>query len=210
MWHTIGAGGAMKVPQTGTLPPYSRSPQWRGCLGQAAWKWPLILEPRWITSERAVGSASLMVDHPTLVKMTQCKRFLWCTSCLPQHPCHIVVNCSTWWHQRTITENTYSLHCKVPTWRTFQVCFGNFSSLQVLSDPIAFPVAWHFEWEVQFHPLDSHILLDLRGWSIQYYPLAVKFVSKLDYYYFGYFHPISLFFDNENKYFSGWPKRYFG
>ena len=31
----------------------------------------------------------------------------------------------------------------------------------------------------------------------------VKFFSKLNYYFFGYFHPINIFFDNKYKYFSG-------
>ena len=36
---------------------------------------------------------------------------------------------------------------------------------------------------------------------------TVKFFSK---FYFGYFDPINIFLDNKNKYFSGWPRRYFG
>ena len=39
---------------------------------------------------------------------------------------------------------------------------------------------------------------------------SVKFFSKLNNLFFGYFDPINIFFDNKNKYFSGWPKRYFG
>ena len=32
---------------------------------------------------------------------------------------------------------------------------------------------------------------------------TVNFFSKLNYYFFGYFDPINIFFDNKNKYFSG-------
>ena len=34
--------------------------------------------------------------------------------------------------------------------------------------------------------------------------------SKLNNLFFGYFDPINIFFYNKNKYFLGWPKRYFG
>ena len=36
------------------------------------------------------------------------------------------------------------------------------------------------------------------------------FFSKLNYLFFGYFDPKNMFLDNKNKYFSGWPERYFG
>ena len=39
---------------------------------------------------------------------------------------------------------------------------------------------------------------------------AVIFFSKLNYLFFWYFDPENIFLDNENKWFSGWPKRYFG
>ena len=46
------------------------------------------------------------------------------------------------------------------------------------------------------------------------YPTAlttpVKFFSKLNLFIFGYFDPVHIFSDNKNKYFSGWPNRYFG
>ena len=38
----------------------------------------------------------------------------------------------------------------------------------------------------------------------------VKFFSKLNDFYLLNFGPINIFFDNKNKLFSGWPKRYFG
>ena len=39
---------------------------------------------------------------------------------------------------------------------------------------------------------------------------SVKFFSKLNSFFSGYFDPINYFFDSKNKCFSGWPKRYFG
>ena len=39
---------------------------------------------------------------------------------------------------------------------------------------------------------------------------AVKFFSKLNKLFFGYFNSINIFFDNNNKKNSGWPKRCFG
>ena len=38
----------------------------------------------------------------------------------------------------------------------------------------------------------------------------VKIFSKFNFFIFGYFEPTNNFFDNKNKYFLGWPKRYFG
>ena len=40
--------------------------------------------------------------------------------------------------------------------------------------------------------------------------VAVKFFSKLNYLIFGYFDPTNILFDIKNKFFLGWPKRYFG
>ena len=40
---------------------------------------------------------------------------------------------------------------------------GHFSSLQVLSVPIALPVIWHLEWELLFNPFECHVLPYLRG-----------------------------------------------
>ena len=41
-------------------------------------------------------------------------------------------------------------------------------------------------------------------------PHQWSFFQNINNFIFGYFEPTNNFFDNENKYFLGWPKRYFG
>ena len=58
------------------------------------------------------------------------------------------------------------------------------------------------DWTDPFSDLAKLTCIEVR-WP-------VMFFFKINSFFFGYFDPINICFDNKNKYFSGWPKRYFG
>ena len=135
--------------------------------------------------------------------------------------------CIVWWLCYTlIIKQVYTPGCRISKLSYFLVAFQTASSSRhsgiLISQYAHLHLAWKCWW--WWCSVYEVMLIMIRFWwwwwvidddlvlfvMMMLIMRSVKFFSKLNYLCFGYFDPINIFFDNQNKKISGWPEQYFG